>query len=89
MTPEEQAQEGRLIGTITHYFGRISVGIIELSDALRVGDTIRIKGATTDFTQTVASMQVEHDEVAEAPAGETVGIKVDERVREGDEVFVV
>ncbi|MFQ5808642.1 MAG: hypothetical protein ACE5JM_03395 [Armatimonadota bacterium] len=89
MAPEQEAVEGRLVGTITHYFGGISVGIIELTDTLRVGDTIRIKGATTDFTQSVASMQLEHEQVEEAAAGQTIGIKVDERVREGDEVFSV
>ena len=89
MASEQETPEGRLIGRITHYFGQISVGIIELSDTLRVGDTIRIKGATTDITQTVDSMQIEHDKVAEAPAGEVVGIKVDDRVRVGDDVFAV
>ncbi|MGD8238486.1 MAG: hypothetical protein PVH68_08050 [Armatimonadota bacterium] len=89
MAPEQEAVEGRLVGTITHFFGNISVGIIELTDTVRVGDTIQIKGATTDFTQSIASMQVEHEAVEEAAAGQTIGIKVDERVREGDEVFIV
>jgi translation elongation factor EF-Tu-like GTPase len=86
---EEQVQEGRLIGSISHYFGRISVGIIDLTDTLRVGDTIHVKGATTDFTQTIESMQLEHEQVDEGTAGQSVGVKVDEHVREGDKVFVV
>ena len=62
---EEQEQEARLVGSISHYFGRISVGIIDLTDTLRVGDTIHVKGATTDFTQTIESMQLEHQQVDE------------------------
>ena len=52
--------EEREIGKITHYFGHLDVGIIELSDALKVGDKIRIKGHTSDFTQDIKSMQIEH-----------------------------
>jgi len=79
----------RIIGKITHYFGKIGVGIIELTDTFKVGDTIHIMGATANFTQTVGSMQIEHDQVQEAGAGQVVGIKVDQRVHEGDEVFLV
>jgi putative protease len=84
----EQPEERR-IGKITHYFGKIGVGIIELTDTLKVGDTIHIMGATANFTQTVGSMQIEHDQVQEAVAGQVVGIKVGDRVHEGDEVFLV
>ncbi|UCH33582.1 MAG: hypothetical protein JSV65_13560 [Armatimonadota bacterium] len=84
----EQPEE-RQIGKITHYFGKISVGIIELTDTLKVGDTIHIKGATADFTQAVGSMQIEHEEVQEATAGQVVGIKVDDRVHEHDTVSLV
>jgi len=84
----EQPEE-RPIGKITHYFGKIGVGIIELTDTLKVGDTIHIRGAHTDLTQTVGSMQIEHDKVEEAAAGKVIGTKVDDRVREGDEVFLV
>lgn len=84
----EQPEE-RPIGKITHYFGKIGVGIIDLAGPLKVGDTIRIRGAHTDFTQTVGSMQVEHENLQEAGAGKVIGIKVDDRVREGDEVFLV
>jgi len=81
--------EEKLIGAITHYFGKISVGIIKLSDGLKVGDTIRIKGHTSDFTQQVPSMQVEHAEVGEAKAGDEVGIKVSEKVHVHDSVYKV
>ena len=79
----------RPIGKITHYFGKIGVGIIELTDTLKVGDTIHIKGATADFVQHIGSMQLEHAPVQEAKAGQAIGIKVDERVHEGDSVYLV
>ena len=77
------------VGTITHYFTNIGVGVIELSDTLKVGDTIHIQGATTDFTQEVASMQIENESIEEANAGDAIGLKVDERVRKGDTVYKV
>ncbi len=78
------------IGIITHYFGKIGVAAIELTDGeLRVGDTIHVKGHTSDFTQTVDSMQLEHDSVESAAVGQSVGIKVPEHAREHDEVFVI
>ncbi len=81
--------EERLIGKIAHYYGHINVGIIELSDALKVGDTIHIKGHTSDFTQQISSMQIEHADVNEAKAGDLAGIKLDEKVHEHDSVFKV
>jgi len=77
------------IGKITHYFGHISVGIIELSDALKVGDSIHIKGHSEDFLQNVDSMQIEHAEVSEAKAGDSIGIKVSQKVHPQDKVFKV
>jgi putative protease len=78
------------IGVITHYFGKINVAAIQLTDGeLRVGDTIHIRGHTSDFTQTVDSMQLEHDKVESAKVGEGIGIKVIEHAREHDEVFKV
>jgi putative protease len=77
------------IGKITHYFGKIGVGIIELTDSLKAGDTIHVKGHSDDFTQKIESMQIEHDTVTEAKAGEAVGIKVTNRVHENDVVYKV
>lgn len=77
------------IGTITHYYGNISVGIIQLSDVLKVGETIHIKGHSSDFTQEVSSMQIEHQDVSEAKAGDLVGIKVVQKVHPRDRVFRV
>jgi len=78
------------IGRVTHYFSKINVGILELSKGtLQVGDTIHIKGHTTDFYQKVESIQVEHAPVDSAKPGEPVGIKVEGPVRENDIVFKV
>jgi translation elongation factor EF-1alpha len=75
------------IGKVTHYFSKIGVGVIELRGELKVGDTIKIKGATTDFEQLVESMQIEGKPVERAGPGDSVGLKLKERVREGDIVY--
>jgi len=77
------------IGVITHYYGQISVAIIQLSDVLKVGDNIHIKGHSSDFTQEIASMQIEHKEVQEAKADDLVGIKVIQKTHPHDKVFKV
>jgi len=81
--PEEE------IGKITHYYNNIEVGLIELTASLKVGDSIHIKGAHDDFTQAVESMQVEQDKIEEGKAGDTVGVKVAQKVHENDKVFKV
>ena len=81
--------EQKEVGKVSHYFSKIGVAVIELTDTLKVGDMIHIKGATSDFTQKVDSMQVEHVGVPEAKAGESIGMKVKEHVRQHDQVFVV
>ena len=78
------------IGVVTHYFGKIGVAAVEITDGeLRVGDTIHVKGHTSDFTQSIDSMQIEHGSVDVARAGESVGLTVAEHAREHDEVFKV
>jgi len=78
------------IGAITHFFGKVSAGIINLSDgSLKVGDKIHIKGHTSDFEQTVDSMQIDHKPVTEAPKGAQAAIIVKEHVREHDVVYKV
>lgn len=77
------------IGKITHYYGHMSVGIIELSDSLKVGDTVHIKGHSEDFTQAVDSIQIEHASVLEAKTGDTVGIKLTQKSHPGDRVLKV
>ena len=82
-------QEGTLIGKITHYFGKIGVAVIELSNTLKAGDTIRIVGGATDFSQPVDSMEVEHEKVEVGKPGDSVGLKVSQKVREGYKVYKV
>lgn len=85
--PEEIIEEGKLIGKVTHYFSKIGVAVIELSDVLKAGDTIRIIGGETDFEQTVDSMEVDHQKVEQAKTGDSVGLKVSQKVREGYKVY--
>ena len=78
------------VGVVTHYFGNIGVAAIQLTDgSLRVGDTIHIKGHTSDFAQAVDSIQIEHEEVDSAGPGQDIGMKVQEHARTHDEVFKV
>lgn len=85
MTERELVQ----IGKISHFFTKIGVAIVELTDTLSVGDTILIKGPTTSVEQKVDSMQIEHENVQRATRGQSVGLKVSERVREQDLVYKV
>ena len=77
------------IGVISHYFGNISVGIIQLSDRVKVGDNIHIKGAHDNFTQTIDSIQIEHEKVEEGKKGDLKGIKVAQKVHPNDKVYLV
>jgi translation elongation factor EF-1alpha len=78
----------QLVGTVTHYFGQPNVAIVDITAGeLHVGDTVRIAGHSSDFTQEVTSMELEHEPVESAKVGDSVGIKVGERAREHDEVF--
>lgn len=75
------------IGEISHYFGKIGVAVIKLDDTLKVNEKVHIKGANTDFTQDITSMQIDHNPVEEAKAGQSIGMKVDQPVREHDKVY--
>ena len=75
------------IGRITHFFSKINVAVIELKAPLKVGDTIVVKGPTTNFEQVIDSMQIEHENVQKAESGQSIGLKVVERVRETDIVY--
>jgi hypothetical protein len=78
------------LGKVSHYFSKIGVAAIEITqDTLVVGDTIHVKGHTTDFTQKVDSMQVDGKSVPEATIGESVGIRVSGHAREHDQVYKV
>ena len=78
-----------VIGTVSDFFARISVAGITLSSSLKVGDTIHIKGHTTDIMMTVESMQIDNVNVTEAKQGDAIGIKVPDRARKGDSVFII
>jgi len=82
-------EEKKPIGKVSHYYTEIGVAVIDLNDSLAVGDKISIEGASTKFTQTVDSMQIEHKDVKQATSGDSIGLKVVERVREGDKVYKV
>ena len=75
------------VGKVTHYYGKIGVAIVALSDGLVVGDKIKIEGNRTESEQTVDSLQVEHQAVQAAKRGDTVGLKVVEKVNEGAMVY--
>ena len=81
--PEEK------VGIVKDYFAKIDVAGIDVTGHLKVGDTIHIKGHTSDFEQVVESMQIEHEQVEEARTGDSIGIKVSERCRGGDTVYKV
>jgi len=82
--------EERKVGVVIKFFGKIGVAAIKLTDdSMRVGDTIHIKGHTTDLTEKVGSMQIENENVEEATPGADIGIKVGDRVRENDVVYKV
>mgnify|MGYP001594427602 CR=1 FL=1 len=75
------------VGRVTHYYGKIGVAIVELSDGLKVGDKIKIESNRTEFEQTVDSMEVEHKPAEEAKRGNIIGMKVVEKVSEGATVY--
>jgi len=81
--------KAKSIGKVSHFFDKISVVVIELTDKLKVGDKIKIKGSKTDFEQEVESIQIEHEQVKEAKAGQGIGLKVKEPARVNDLVYLV
>jgi putative protease len=81
--------EKKEIGKVKHFFGKISVAVIELNDSLKVGDKISIEGHDNAVEQTVDSMQVEHKPIEKAKKGDAVGLKTSGPVKENDKVFLV
>ena len=77
------------LGYVTHYFNKINVAVLSIEDGLKVGDTIHILGHTTDFTQKVTSLQIEHKNVDSVKPGDDFAIKVIEQVRNHDVVYKV
>ncbi len=77
------------IGEVSKYFVHPEVAAIELEEAVKVGDMIHIKGHTTDFKQEIESMQIQNEPIKEAKPGDSIGVKVKERVRPNDLVYKV
>lgn len=77
------------IGVVTHYYGNIGVAIIALTGKLSKGDNVKFEGGKTEFEQTIESMQIDHKEIESAKKGDVVGIKVDEKVGDNVEVYLV
>ncbi len=75
------------VGRVTHFFSKINVAVIELTAPLSIGDRLAFKGPNTDFEQVIDSMQIEHKNVQRAEAGQSIGLKVEQRVRETDTVY--
>ena len=78
-----------IIGTVSDFFAHPVVAGIELTAALKVGDKIHIKGHTTDLEMTVDSMQIDNAQVTKAKAGDSIGVKVSDKVRSGDKVYKI
>jgi len=76
-----------IIGKVTHYFPHVRAGVIKLKAPLAIGDTIKIKGHTTDFNQAVNSMQIDRVPINQAKKGQEIGLLVDSRVRQHDKVY--
>ncbi len=81
--------ERKVVGKILHYYTKIGVAVVELVGELSVGDRISIEGASTSIQQTIDSMQIEHASVETAKAGDSIGLKVADRVRPGDLVYKI
>jgi len=81
--------EGKLIGLITHYFPHVQAAVIKLKGPLAKGDTVKIKGHTTDITQIVTSMQINRVDIQTAKKGDEIGLQVSFRVRQQDKVYKI
>ncbi len=84
-----KAKEAKPIGEVKHYYGGIGVAVVKFNKAVKVGEQVRFGGATTDFEEKIASMQYDHKDIASAAKGQEVGIKISQKVREGDKVYPV
>jgi len=77
------------VGKVSHYFDKIGVAALKITGSLSVGDTVKISGHGVDFTQVISSMQIDMKPVEKAKKGDDVAIKVDQKVKEGEEVEIV
>ena len=79
--------EGKLIGVVTHYFPHVQAAVIKLKAPLSMGEVIKVKGHTTDLSQSVTSMQIDRVDISNAKKGDEIGLQVSSRVRQGDKVY--
>jgi putative protease len=89
LSKEDRNMSGIRIGHVTHYFDRVGVAVLSLTDWIRVGDTVHILGHSTDFQLKVTSLQIEHQPVSQAGPGQDVALKVNQRVHADDAVFKI
>jgi hypothetical protein len=82
--PALKKYEGTLVGEITHYFPHVNAAVVKLKVPLSVGEMIKVKGHTTDFTQKVTSIQIDRTALPQAKPGDEIGLQVGSRVRRGD-----
>lgn len=85
---KKTVRQDKPVGEITHYYGDIKVAIVKFDQDVKAGSKLTFVGATTDFSETADSMQYDHKPIQVAPRGKEVGIKVKEKVREGDKVYL-
>jgi len=85
--PVIKKKKEKIIGVVTHYFPKVRAAVVKLKTALAMGDTVKIKGHTTDFTQTVTSLQIDRQDITSAKKGQEIGLLVDSRVRQHDLVY--
>ena len=76
------------IGTVSHYYDKIAVAVIKLTAPLKVGDTVKFSGHDQEFTQEVKSMQLEHIAIDKGKKGQEIAVKVDQKVKQKDKVFL-
>jgi len=88
-SPKPKRGEPKPIGKITHYYGGLGVAIVKFNKTVKTGIKLHFKGVTTDFQETANSIQYDHKPIEAAKKGQEVGIKVGDKVREGDQVFEV
>lgn len=86
---KEPKEKENIVGIVTHYFPKVRAAVVKLKAPLAIGDTVKIKGHTTDFTQTVTSMQIDHAPINQAKKRQEIGLLVDSRVRQHDTVYKV
>ncbi len=82
-------KQGKKIGEVTHFYGNLKVGVIKLFDKLKVGDKIRIIGGEKEFDQVVESMEQDKEKIEKAKKGDAVGLKFEQKVREGYKIYKI